>query len=67
VIYAPHLVLLGYAGRSAVAGAAAADRADVPRGASLVQEVEMALAILGPLIIAVLAGAPGRLFGAGGG
>ena len=55
LIYLPHLVRLGYAGRSASAGEAAADRADAPRGASLVQKVEMALAIFGPLIIAVLA------------
>ena len=55
LIYVPHLVRLRYAGRSAPAGAAAADRAGAPRGASLVQKVEMALAIFGPLIIAVLA------------
>lgn len=55
LIYLPHLVRLGYAGRSAPVGAAAADRAGAPRGASLVQKVEMALAIFGPLIIAVLA------------
>ena len=55
LIYVPHLVRLRYAGRSAPAEAAAADRAGAPRGASLVQKVEMALAIFGPLIIAVLA------------
>ena len=55
LIYVPHLVRLGYAGRSAPAGAATGDRAAAPRGASLVQKVEVALAIFGPLIIAVLA------------
>ena len=55
LIYVPHLVRLGYAGRSAPSGAAAAVRADGRRGASLFQKVEMALAIFGPLIIAVVA------------
>ena len=67
LIYVPHLVLVGYAGRSALARVPAADGTDGPRGTSLLQKVEMALAIFGPLIIAVLAGALDRLFGAGGG
>ena len=67
LIYVPHLVLLGYAGRSATTGVPAADGTDGPRGTSLFQKIEMALAIFGPLIIAVLAGALDRLFGAGGG
>ena len=67
LIYVPHLVLLGYAGRSALARVGAADGTDGPRGTSLFQKIEMALAICGPLIIAVLAGALDRLFGAGGG
>ena len=55
LIYLPHLVLLGYAARSARAGAAA-DRADGRRGAVLLlQKVEMALAICGPVIVAVVA------------
>ena len=58
--YVPHLVLLGYAGRSALAGPATAG-AEGPRGAPLLQKVEMALAIFGPLIIAVLAESLDRL------
>ena len=54
LIYVPHLVRLAVAARSAPAGAAAG-RPDGRRGASLVQKVEVALAIFGPLIIAVLA------------
>ena len=67
LIYVPHLVLLGYAGRTALAGAAATDGAEGPRRTPLFQKVEMALAIFGPLIVAVLAGALDGLFGAGGG
>ena len=67
LIYLPHLILLGYAGRSALAGVAAADCADEPSGTSLVQKLEVALAIFGPLIIAVLARSLDRLFRAGGG
>ena len=67
LIYVPHLVLLGDAGRSALARVPATDGTDGPRGTSLFQKVEMALAIFGPLIIAVLAGALERLLGAGGG
>ena len=59
LIYVPHLVLLGVAGWSALAGVGAADGANGPRGASLFQKVEMALAIFGPLIIAVLAAGTG--------
>ena len=53
LIYVPHLVLLGYAGGSSLTRAAPG--ADGPRGASLFQKLEMALAIFGPLVIAVLA------------
>ena len=67
LIYVPHLVRLGYAGRSALAGAAAADGANGPRGAPLFQKVEMALAIFGPVIIAVLARTLDRLLKAWGG
>ena len=67
LIYVPHLVRLGYAGRSALAGAAAADGAHGPRGAPLFQKVEMALAIFGPVIIAVLARSLDRLLKAWGG
>ena len=67
LIYAPHLVLLGYGGRSAPAGVADADRADGPLGAPLFQKVQMALAIFGPVIIAVLARSLDRLLSAGGG
>ena len=67
LIYVPHLVRLGYAGRSALAGAATADGADGPRGAPLFQKVEMALAIFGPVIIAVLARTLDRLLKAWGG
>ncbi|MXX87217.1 MAG: hypothetical protein F4Y71_12240 [Acidobacteria bacterium] len=67
LIYVPHLVRLGYAGRSALAGAAAADGANGPRGAPLFQKVEMALAIFGPVIIAVLARSLDRLLKAWGG
>ena len=67
LIYVPHLVRLGYAGGSAPAGAAAADRAGAPRGAPLFQKVEMALAIFGPVIIAVLARSLDRLLKAWGG
>lgn len=55
LIYVPHLVRLGNAGQTAPAEAAAAARAGAPRGASVLQKAEMALAIFGPLIIAVLA------------
>ena len=55
LIYVPHLVRLGYADRSATTGVAAADFADGPRGTPLLQKVEMALAIFGPVIIGVLA------------
>lgn len=61
LIYLPHLVLLGHAGRSAPAAVAGADRADRPQGAPLLQKVEMALAIFGPVIIAVLARSLDRL------
>ena len=67
LIYVPHLVLLGYAGRSALAGVAATGRADGPRRAPLLQKLEMALAIFGPLIIAVLARTLDRLSKAGAG
>ncbi|MDE2660841.1 MAG: hypothetical protein OXI45_11605 [Acidobacteriota bacterium] len=66
LIYLPQLVRLGYAGRSALAGAAA-DRADGPRGAPLFQKVQMALAVFGPVIIAVLARTLDRLLKAAGG
>ena len=60
LIYVPHLVLLEYAGQSAPAGTAAADRADGPRRtASLFQKVQMALAIFGPVIIAVVTAVSG--------
>ena len=55
LIYVPHLVRLGHAERDATTGVAAADGAGGPRGTPLLQKVEMALAIFGPLIIAVLA------------
>lgn len=64
LIYVPHLVLLGCAGRSAPAGTAAADE---PQGAPLFQKVQMALAIFGPVIIAVLARSLDRLLKAVGG
>ena len=67
LIYVPHLVLLGYVRRPAIPGFAAADRAAGPRGASLFQKVEVALAIFGPLIIAVLAQSLDGLLSAGGG
>lgn len=67
LIYVPHLVLLGYAGRSALAGTTAADRADGPRRALLFQKVEMALAIFGPVIIAVLTRVLDRWIRGGGG
>ena len=67
LIYLPHLVLLGYAGRPAPAGVAAADRTDGPQGAPLFQKVQMALAIFGPVIIAVLARSLDRLLKAVGG
>ena len=61
LIYAPHLVLLGYAGGSALPAGAGSGGADEPRGAPLFQKAEMALAIFGPLIIAVLARSLDRL------
>ena len=67
LIYVPHLVLLGYVGRPALTESAALAPAAGPRGASLLQKVEVALAILGPLIIAVLARSLDRLLSAGGG
>jgi len=54
LIYIPHLVRLGYADRAAIGGAAA-DPAAGPHGAALLQKVEMALAIFGPVIIAIVA------------
>ena len=65
LIYVPHLALLGYAGQPAPA--AAADGADGPAGAPLFQKVQMALAIFGPVIIAVLARSLDRLLKAAGG
>ena len=67
LIYVPHLVLLGHAGRFAPAGTAAADSPDGPRRALLVQKVEVALAIFGPVIIAVLTRVLDRLLRGGGG
>ena len=67
LIYVPHLVVLGHAGRFAPAGVGGADRADGPQGAPLFQKVEMALAIFGPVIIAVLARSLDRLLKAWGG
>ncbi len=65
LIYVPHLVLLAYAGGSAPAGAAA-DGADGPRGAPLFQKVQMALAVFGPVIIALLTKSLDRLLKAAG-
>ena len=55
LIYVPHLVRLGAADRAAIAEDATAEAAAGRRGASLLQKAEMALAIFGPLIIAVVA------------
>lgn len=67
LIYVPHLVVLGYAGRSAPAGVAGAERAEEAQGTPLFQKVEMALAIFGPLIIAVLARTVDRVLREGAG
>lgn len=66
LIYVPHLVLLGYAGRSAPAGVAGADGAEGPQRAPLFQRVQMALAIFGPVIIALLTKSLDRLLKAAG-
>lgn len=54
LIYLPHLVLLGIAGRTAAAGSPVGEGGSGPRRAALLQKVEMALAIIGPVIIGVL-------------
>lgn len=66
LIYVPHLVVLGYAGRSAPAGVAGADGAEGPQRAPLFQRVQMALAIFGPVIIALLTKSLDRLLKAAG-
>ncbi|MCY3745631.1 MAG: hypothetical protein OXH05_05315 [Acidobacteria bacterium] len=66
LIYVPHLVLLGHAGRSAAAAVPAADHADGPRGAPLFQKVQVALAFFGPVIIGVLIRSLDRLLKAAG-
>ena len=66
LIYLPHLVLLAYTSRSAPAGFAGADGAEGPQRAPLFQRVQMALAIFGPVIIALLTKSLDRLLKAAG-